>query len=515
MENMSIRLRLLLSYLLMLAVPLLLSGFALLIMLGSFAEHFGSVYRLDRYEGNPVQAILRQEGAVVSDIRQHAETDPSRMLAPATQQELDDRLGQINMGLVVVRGGEPAFVSPSLEYEPEPARLPKLLEKLAADTVESRMLILDGWLLFDQITIPFADGREGSAFVVMDLYVFGDFLADFLGESVPWLFLAMLVIFVLTNGFLTYFVSRSIIRPLRELMRATKEMKEGNLAVSIDTSGRDEFGDLSRSFDDMRRRLKQSVDLQMQYENNRKELIANISHDLKTPISSIKGYVEGIFDGVADTPEKLDRYLRTIHAKTQQMDRLIDELFLFSKLDLNRLSFQFEPVEIAALLRECADAMAIDLEKRGIECRLAVPDELETLRVPADRSHLKRAVTNILENAAKYMDKNPGLIRIKVGDAGNWLVVQVEDNGRGIEPEALPHIFDRFYRADPARNSDQGGSGLGLAIVKQIIEGHGGRVEARSAPGQGTSIYFSLPKPGAGSANGTEGRMNDAAHSDR
>jgi signal transduction histidine kinase len=243
----------------------------------------------------------------------------------------------------------------------------------------------------------------------------------------------------------------------------------------------------------MRGKLKHSVNLQLQYEENRKELISNISHDLKTPVTSIKGYVEGILDGVADTPDKLDKYIKTIYAKATDMDRLIDELFLFSKLDLHNVPFHFEKVDLIRFLQDCTEELQFDLNEKGISLILEIPKDA-AYQVAVDREKLKRVVLNILENAVKYMDQPQGLIKIRLTQQEEWVLVQIQDNGHGITAEALPHIFERFYRADPSRNSNTGGSGLGLAIVKQIVEGHGGEIRAASEIGVGTSIFFTIKK---------------------
>jgi signal transduction histidine kinase len=298
---------------------------------------------------------------------------------------------------------------------------------------------------------------------------------------------------VVTNGLLTYFVSRSIVRPLKALKRAAEQIKDGNLDYVVKSNSTDEIGELFVAFEQMRGKLKHSIDLQLQYEENRKELISNISHDLKTPVTSIKGYVEGILDGVADTPDKLDKYVKTIYAKATDMDRLIDELFLFSKLDLHNVPFHFEKVDLSRFLEDCTEELQFDLNEKGISLTFNLPKDT-AFQVVADREKLKRVVLNLLENAVKYMDQPQGHIIIRLLEQEDLVLVQIKDNGQGIPEDALPYIFERFYRADPSRNSNTGGSGLGLAIVKQIIEGHGGEIRATSEIGVGTSIFFTLKK---------------------
>lgn len=306
------------------------------------------------------------------------------------------------------------------------------------------------------------------------------------------MFGALLLLAILLIGLLSYFVSRSVIKPIFVLKDATERIKEGNLDFQISVTSHDEIGQLNQGFEEMRKKLKESIEVQTQYEENRKELISNISHDLKTPITSIIGYVEGIKDGVANTPEKMDKYLTTIHTKARHMDTLIDELFLFSKLDLNRVPFQFETVELNMFMQELIEEMQMDLSKEGIEIHLQL--HASPQYVTADCEKINRVISNLIHNSVKYMDKEEKKITVTVSSDNNKVIVKVMDNGSGIESDTLPYIFERFYRAEQSRNSSTGGSGLGLAIAKQIVEEHGGEIWAESELGKGTSIFFSLKK---------------------
>jgi signal transduction histidine kinase len=305
--------------------------------------------------------------------------------------------------------------------------------------------------------------------------------------------ISLFIVVGLTNGILTYLVSRSIIKPLGTLKHAAEEIKEGNLEHAVNLKRKDEIGQLGAAFEEMRRRLNESIRLQLQYEENRKELLSNISHDLKTPITGIKACIEGIQDGIADTELKRDKYMGMIAKKTEEMDRLIDELFLYSKLDLKQVSFYLEPLDITAYLRDCVEELRLDLRMEGVTITFANASG-RVIPVMADRKNLHRIIMNIMDNSLKYMNKTDKEIQIELFDDEEEATVKIADNGSGIESEALPHIFDRFYREDPSRNTATGGSGLGLAIVKQIMEGHGGKVWAESKIGEGTSIYFTLPK---------------------
>lgn len=301
------------------------------------------------------------------------------------------------------------------------------------------------------------------------------------------------LILIITNGLLTYSVSKSILHPVEKLSIAAKRISDGDFDNPIKPMRKDELGQLAETFEMMRLRLKESAELQIKYEQNRKELIANISHDLKTPITSIKGYVEGIRDGVANTPEKMERYIQTIYTKSIDMDHLIDELFLFSKLDLNSVPFHMEQVELVTYFRDLLEELQYDLKGNEVEIFLNV-DKRKDFSVLVDREQLKRIVTNIIQNSVKHMEKMENEIIIYLTENLDEVTVQIQDNGEGITEEALPHIFEQFYRADPSRRGGEGSSGLGLAIVKRIVNQHGGMVWAESKVGVGTSIYFTLPR---------------------
>lgn len=308
--------------------------------------------------------------------------------------------------------------------------------------------------------------------------------------------IAFLGILMLTNGLLTYVVSKSILNPVQQLTEAAKEISAGNLNFKIHVTGKDEIGQLAQTFETMRTKLQQAVAIQKQYENNRKQLIANISHDLKTPLTAIKGYVKGVLDGVANTPEKLDRYMKTIDQQANDMAELIDELFLYSKLDLAQVPFHFEKVDLRAYLLDFIDKVKLTFEQEGGSVSFHA-NEADCHIVFADREKLKRVLTNIMQNSMKYMDKADKKMSVRLMAEAGQVIVQIKDNGSGIPEEAMPHVFDSFYRTDLSRNSKTGGSGLGLAISKKIIEEHGGTIWAESELGKGTSIFFSLKKPQA------------------
>ena len=307
------------------------------------------------------------------------------------------------------------------------------------------------------------------------------------------LFISAFVILISVALVVGLWVYRSIAVPLVRLKKATQNIKEGNLDFVLDVEGKDEFSELCQDFEEMRRRLKESTEEKSLIEKENRELISNISHDLKTPITAVKGYVEGIMDGVADTPEKMDRYVRTIYNKTNEMDHLINELTFYSKIDTNRIPYTFNKLNVEDYFEDCSEEVGLELETRGIELVYANYVEKDVM-VIADGEQIRRVIHNIISNAIKYMDKPKGIIQIRIKDVGDFIQIEIEDNGKGIGPKDLPYIFDRFYRTDVSRNSSKGGSGIGLSIVKKILEDHGGKVWATSRLGIGTIMYFVLRK---------------------
>ena len=302
----------------------------------------------------------------------------------------------------------------------------------------------------------------------------------------------IIVILVVTAAILMLWIYARISVPLNKLRNATHKIAEGNLNFTMEVTGEDEISDLCRDFEEMRKRLLESTEQKLEYDQESKELISNISHDLKTPLTAIKGYVEGIMDGVADTPEKMDRYIRTIYNKTNDMDRLINELTFYSKIDANRIPYTFNKINVKNYFEDCVEEMGIELESKGFafSYKNEVDDSVEVI---ADAEQIKRVINNIVSNSVKYMDKSDPRIDIRVKDVGDFVQIEIEDNGRGIGTKELPNIFERFYRADASRHS-AGGSGIGLSIVKKIIEDHGGKIWASSTLGKGTVMYFVLRK---------------------
>lgn len=303
---------------------------------------------------------------------------------------------------------------------------------------------------------------------------------------------SMVVILIITALVLSIWLYRAIQSPLTSLTNATENIRDGNLDFELKPEGDvEEIRSLFESFEEMRVRLKAANEEKIVFDEQNRELISNISHDLRTPITAVKGYCEGLIDGVADTPEKQERYVRTIYNKTIEMDRLINELSFYSKITTNRIPYAFSEVNVKAFFNDAADELGMSLGAEGVEFtyKNTVPADVAVI---ADVEQITRVLHNIISNAEKYTDKPEKRIDLDVSLHGDEVVAAVSDNGKGIAVKDLPNIFDRFYRTDSSRNSRQGGSGIGLSIVKKIVEDHGGRVWAKSTEGEGTTMYFAL-----------------------
>ncbi|MBY0758106.1 MULTISPECIES: sensor histidine kinase [Sellimonas] len=307
------------------------------------------------------------------------------------------------------------------------------------------------------------------------------------------MFIGVVLILALTAMLMILWIYGSLLRPIEKMEIAVKSITEGELDFELHPEKDDEIGQLCQDIETMRRRLKENAEEKLKNDKENKELISNISHDLKTPITAIKGYVEGIMDGVADTPEKMERYIKTIYNKANEMNTLINELTLYTKIDTNRIPYNFSPLSVNDYFNDCADNLASELESQGVEFGYFNYVEGD-VKIIGDAEQLMRVVNNIISNSLKYMDKVRPRINLRVKDVGDFIQVELEDNGKGIDARDLPYIFDRFYRTDASRNSSKGGSGIGLSIVKKIIEEHGGKIWATSKPGTGTVMYFVIRK---------------------
>ncbi len=466
---MRLKTRLTTAFLAITIVPLFLIFVCVLALSSYQSQSFKRVYGLaeqvELLSSNSLQLFNRLTQSTQEEIRQALLAAPERFEDPEYLAPLNEQL-QDHYACLVVRKGETLIFIGNEELAQD-EDLHDLLPRYAilnADTAGGIYLDGDSQHLIKQIDFLFPDGTMGSVFIISDV----DDLIPEVKFMVIEMFAAGIAILIVTASLLTMWIYRSILKPLEKLQVATKNIRDGNLDFNLETDNDDEISELFMDFEEMRIRLKSSNEEKLQNDRENKVLISNIAHDLKTPITTIKGYAEGIMDGVASSPEQLDKYIRTIYNKANDMDRLIDELTFYSKIDTNKIPYAYSKINVSQYFKD--------------------------VTVIADAEQMKRVINNIIGNSVKYLDKEKGIINIRIQDVGDFVQIEIEDNGRGISAKDLPNIFDRFYRADASRNSLKGGSGIGLSIVKKIIEDHGGRIWATSKEGSGTEIHFVLRK---------------------
>lgn len=307
------------------------------------------------------------------------------------------------------------------------------------------------------------------------------------------MFISIVLILCLSVMVLKILLQKWFVVPLDQMNEAMRNIAAGNFDYQMDVAYTGEMGTLFDNYEQMRMKLKESTEESIESERKNQEMISNITHDLKTPITSIQGYVEGIMDGVADTPEKMDKYIRTIYNKANELNRLINELGIYAKLDSNRIPYHFLRMNVHDFFQDCVEEVGLDLESKNIKLDFSNLVDADT-QIIADPEQLRRVISNIIGNSVKYLERDDGQIDIRILDEIDSIRVEIEDNGKGINQKDLGKIFERFYRTDSSRNSGTGGSGIGLSIVKKIIEDHGGYIWATSKEGEGTCMHFVIRK---------------------
>lgn len=485
---MKFKTRLRVTFMTIILLPLVLTALAF-IFIGVYLMNVqqGNTFREMDYSmmSETMQAFVNTADVTYGVLMEQAGSDPARL-------EDIDYLAQVNADIarkstyILVRKGDVIY------YSGNPEAAKQIFDKLP-DYGDGELVEDSGYYYnklekyVKQVDFVFSDGTPGSAFVVtkVNSLISKELLID--------MFIAIVLILIFTSMMLTQWIHKGVFNPVNELNLAMRKIKEGNFDYMLQTDAKGEIGDLYRNYEDMRLRLKESTEENIQHEKENRELVSNISHDLKTPITAIKGYVEGIMDGVADTPEKIDKYIKTIYNKANDMDRLINELTTYSGIDNNRIPYNFHRINVADYFGDCVEEVGLDLESKNIELNYSNLVEPDTVII-ADPEQMKKVINNIISNSVKYMDKPHGEIDIRILDEVDSIRVEIEDNGKGIAQKDLVRIFERFYRTDASRNSAQGGSGIGLSIVKKIIEDHGGYIWATGKEGEGTCMHFVIRK---------------------
>ena len=489
---MDFRKRLIVMFMIMTLFPILLLISCGLIIIGYQTNVMKQAYDTEvntlQALQNPVQVLNHLTRGSYNDLKAVTKNRPDRLLDLSYLETVNESLEKRQAFLVVQKGGSLVFCGNDALYEMVEDSLP---EYGAYNINVDGGLYVSGRIpyLVKQQDFMFSDGAKGSFYIISDVNTLMPQTKTSLVQAIG----AVVIVFLVTGVLLIVWLYAGVLKPINKLRRATRRVKDGDLDFRLERTGEDEIGQLSADFEEMRAHLKTEIDTRIQYEEDLRTLIGNISHDLKTPLTTIKGYAEGMMDGVADTPEKQEKYLRTIRSKAEDMTRMVEELALYTKIDCKSYPYYFEKVRLKDFFGDCIEEDEPELERKNI--KISLVDRLtEDDEVYADREQLKRITMNIIGNAVKYLSKESGEITITLSDESSYIRTEIADTGVGIPKKDLPHIFERFYRGDTSRNTGKGGSGLGLAIVKQIVEDHGGTIHARSEEGEGTTVSFTLLK---------------------
>ncbi|MDY4741819.1 MAG: HAMP domain-containing sensor histidine kinase [Lachnospira sp.] len=502
---MKLKNKLVISFCIMVFLPVILCSLAMGCLYHIQKESIERTYEVE--DGavligvySPIMIFGGITDGIYEDMKVKVEENPAQFADTGYLDELSQELSAKLSCLVVRVNGRIIYNSTSLPN----ADIRKILPEYS-DTKEniSDVGTYKGGEyqnLIKQLNFRDSEGNYYSVSIVTSLKQILPQIKAFIVEVI------MVIIFVLmiTSLGLTLWIYSSIVRPLNKLKLATNNIKEGNMDFEMPKVSNNEIGDVCRDFEDMRVILKNSSEEKLKSDVEEKELIRNISHDLKTPLTAIKGYVEGLQDGVANTPEKQAKYIQTIANKVNDMDKLIDELTIYSRLDTNRVPYTFVRCNVSDYFGDCCEEIGTELEASQIG--LEYNDHLtEPAYMNVDPEQLKRVVNNIISNSVKYMaEGRQGRITIDLYDEGDYIHVIFSDNGIGIAAKDIEHVFERFYRTDESRNSKHGGSGIGLAIVKKIVEDHKGKIWAESVEGEGTTMHLNLIKAKAENNNAQE-----------
>ena len=293
------------------------------------------------------------------------------------------------------------------------------------------------------------------------------------------------------SGFGVYVMSDPISRSVSDIIRSVTGVSAGKLDATVPVHSDDEIGQLAVAINSMIRRLESSLSRERDLEDLRRELFRAVSHDLRTPVASIRAMIEGINDGVVTDDDTVRRYLRTTQNEVENLGELINDLFELTQLDAGVMSLHLDTASLGDLVSDTLEGMSIQASSRQVNLEGSVDDAIPPINLDVRR--VQRVLYNLIQNSIRHTPAD-GTIIVKANDSSQEVQIEITDTGAGISDEDKPHIFETFYRADNSRARDSGGAGLGLAIAKGIVEAHGGRIWVESKEGAGSTFGFTLSK---------------------
>jgi len=475
---MTIKRRLFISNILMIIIPILLSLAVAGIVMYVSLQFLGGGAK-QQFDGDGISSrVFSQVETMVGKWKDGITTDQVITDMDTFYNQHEDT----SLSLLIYENGIPLYAIGNSIDDP-------LLETALAES-GTHSYVRDNLYIRSYDTEPYRVLLVDSAYYLKEGVEFEQYRMAMFNLSII-LFLFVVAIIFITNKLLTRHVFRSIVTPLETLVYGVHQIRDGNLDYRIEYNGKDEFAQIVSDFNEMAGRLLDMVNARKKDDENRRELIAGISHDLRTPLTSIKAYVEGLEKGVAANPQMEKMYLDTIKSKTDDLNYIVTQLFQFSKLDIGEFPFHMERLDIGRTLADYVDGVQIEYRDKGLSVRIA--RNVTGLFMEADAVQLRSIFTNLLENAHKYGASGGGIVTITCAETDGAVRISFTDNGAGVPPETLARLFDVFYRNDKARTKPGQGSGLGLAISQKIAERFGGSIRAHNADGAGLCVEIRLP----------------------
>lgn len=475
---MNIKKRLFYSNLLMVIIPLA----ATLIIVGTFYFFLSRIFS-GTEEVKVMNESLLQIQSIIDNTDVNLISDNIE-----TQNDLMNQLSSKGFHICVLQDGKILFTSMDNK---EKSLLSEYIAREDLYTVNQTL-----WIPDDDVFLLWRKMQTNTLPITVIVMGFND--VDRLGGvedtaaiiSISILVISAIVfIVILFSLYLANRILKKIMIPLDHLCDGAQRVREGNLDQDIFCQGVEELEKVCDTFNEMQHQLKENARKNERYERERKEMLAGISHDLRTPLTSIKSYVKGLQDDIAKTPDKQKEYLNVVYRKACRIEELINALFLFSKLETGKLPFDFKSVSIQNFIVTLLDLLEYDLKKNNAV--LTLNNTCTDQKVYIDGAQMTRAITNILDNSLKYNLNKQIHITVTLLEQNGRIIIRIQDDGIGVSDEQLPRLFDSFYRGDESRNNVAEGSGLGLAIAKNIVMANNGRIYADND--NGLTVIIELP----------------------
>lgn len=475
MKKITIKEKMILSNILMIIIPII--SFSILLLLGLSIVDIGRWDTIESiYESNTNTYSAQNILLGYKELILKGNKDENKYL-----EKMSNELSSLGYHMTICKNSE--YIYNSLTEDEE-----NNIDKIVTEEVDNLLVENDGESI---IFISFknnSDSYDLIAYTNDNQVNNGGNVKISLITLVMILFVLMILIVIITNLVLSSWLTKTILNPLEKLKIGSREIKAGNLNYKIDYENKDEFGEVCEDFNKMQEKLKESDEARKEYEKKRKEIIRGVSHDLRTPLTAIKGYVEGLQDGIANTEEKKEKYYKVIETRVKDIENLIDTLASLEDIEKQNKK-SMELVDLDDYIKRIMNDYEEEFTKNKVKVRY---QGKKNIQVMINREEFKRVFDNLIENTFKYCQNKKKEIYVKLKSDEKIVQIIYKDNGEGVKDEELKNIFAEFYRGDKARTNPENGSGLGLAIVKRIVENCNGTIEAQN--NDGLEFVITLPK---------------------